>query len=57
MNETHLMWFLQKVFTGNIFQSLSFHENGDVLVKFFDSGGNFHEQIWHADGTFATVNG
>jgi len=55
MNKTHLLWFLEKVFSGVTFQSITFSESGYVFVKFFDSGGNFHDQIWTPQNTVQTV--
>ena len=55
MNSVHLHWFLEKIFSGCIFQSLNFNENGDILVKFFDKGGNNHEQIWTVNNTVQTI--
>lgn len=56
MNKEQLFFLMEKSFAGCVFQSILFSETGDMLVKFFDSGGNFHEQIHHANGTFSTVN-
>lgn len=38
-----------------ILQKLELLESGAITVTFFDSGGNFHEQLHKPDGTFTTI--
>jgi hypothetical protein len=56
MQPTHLHLFLEKIFSGCQFQKIFFLETGDVEVTFFDAGGNWHWQMWNADGTVGTVS-
>lgn len=56
MIPSHLHLFLEKIFSGCVFQLMNFDEDGNILVKFFDAGGNIHEQIWTNSGTVQTVN-
>jgi hypothetical protein len=55
MNRNHLWFIMEKTFSGCFMQTIVFSENGDMVVKFLDKGGNTHRQLIHADGTFLTL--
>lgn len=54
MTDQQMMFLLEKKFTGCQLLSVIFGENGNMTVKFFDTGGNFHHQVLTAQKTLET---
>ena len=54
MNDLHLIWILKQAANGHQFKSIVFHESGDMDVKFWDTGGNFHDLTFHDNGHMQT---
>lgn len=53
MNEEQFIW-LASNWKQLTFQSLIFHENGELEAEFFDAGGNFHHLTLNPDHTITT---
>lgn len=51
MTDSQLLFILEKKYNGCQLQEISFTEAGNMIVSFFDKGGNKHEQVLNADGT------
>jgi len=56
MTDQQLLFILEKKYSGCQFQSISINEWGNMIVTFFDSGGNMHEQSLNKDGTVSHFN-
>jgi len=56
MTQSQKIWIAEFIFGINKgqLQSLKMHETGQMEVKFFDNGGNFHHQVINVDGTLQT---
>jgi len=55
MTDQQLLFILEKKYSGYQFQTISFNEWGNMIVTFFDSGGNLHNQVLNSDGTLTTL--
>jgi hypothetical protein len=55
MSLSQKLWIAEFIFGNNgQLQSLTMHETGQMVVKFFDNGGNFHHIVVGESGKVQT---